>query len=77
MKLLATHAFNCIVLMIKFGRTSCEDIPPALLNIMIMYIKLYKLSWIRNYQNPQKFNEQTYSIEQIVTDNTIKHRHTL
>ena len=30
MKLLATHAFNCIVLMVKFGRTSCEDIPPAL-----------------------------------------------
>ena len=33
MKLLATHAFNCIVLMIKFGRTSCEDIPLALCNI--------------------------------------------
>ena len=30
MKLSATHAFNCIVLMIKFGRTSCEDIPLAL-----------------------------------------------
>ena len=30
MKLLATHTFNCIVLMVKFGRTSCEDIPPAL-----------------------------------------------
>ena len=30
MKLLATHAFNCIVLMIKFGRTSCEDTSLAL-----------------------------------------------
>ena len=30
MKLLATHTFNYIVLMVKFGRTSCEDIPPAL-----------------------------------------------
>ena len=30
MKLSDTHAFNCIVLMIKFGWTSCEDIPPAL-----------------------------------------------
>ena len=30
MKLSATHAFNCIVLMVKFGRISCEDIPPAL-----------------------------------------------
>ena len=29
-KLSATHAFNCIVLMVKFGRTTCEDIPPAL-----------------------------------------------
>ena len=32
MKLSATHAFNCIVLMVKFGRTSCEDIPLALFN---------------------------------------------
>ena len=30
MKLSATHTFNCIVLMEKFGRTSCEDIPLAL-----------------------------------------------
>ena len=30
MKLSATHAFNCIVLMVKFGWTNCEDIPPAL-----------------------------------------------
>ena len=32
MKLSATHAFNCIDLMVKFGQTSCEDIPPALYN---------------------------------------------
>ena len=44
---------------------------------MITYIKLHKLSWLRNYQNPQKFNEETYLTVQIVTDNTIKHRHTL
>ena len=31
MKLSDTHAFNCIVLMVKFGWTSCEDIPPALI----------------------------------------------
>ena len=31
MKLSATHVFNCIVLMLQFGQTSCEDIPPALL----------------------------------------------
>ena len=30
MKLSATHAFNCVVLRVKFGLTSCEDIPPAL-----------------------------------------------
>ena len=30
MKLLATHAFNCIVLLVKFGRTSCKNIPLAL-----------------------------------------------
>ena len=36
MKLLATHAFNCIVLMVKFGRTSCEDIPPALLYFLLL-----------------------------------------
>ena len=29
-KLSATHAFNCIVLMVMFGRTSCKDIPPVL-----------------------------------------------
>ena len=31
MKLLAIHAFNCIVFMVNFGQTSCEDIPPALM----------------------------------------------
>ena len=30
MKLSATHAFNCVVLRVKFGQTSYEDIPPAL-----------------------------------------------
>ena len=30
MKLSATHAFNRIVLRVKFGLTSYEDIPPAL-----------------------------------------------
>ena len=30
MKLLDTHAFNCIVLRVKFGLTSYEDIPLAL-----------------------------------------------
>ena len=30
MKLSATHAFNYIVLMVKFRRTCCEDIPLAL-----------------------------------------------
>ena len=29
MKLSATHALNCIVLMVKFGWTCCEDIPPT------------------------------------------------
>ena len=31
MKLLATHAFKCIVHRVNFGLTSYEDIPPALL----------------------------------------------
>ena len=31
MKLSATHAFNCIVLVVKFARTSCKDILLALL----------------------------------------------
>ena len=35
MKLSATHTFNCIVLMVKFGRTSCEDIPLALLGTSV------------------------------------------
>ena len=43
---------------------------------MILYIKLNKLSCIRNYQNPRKFNKQTYPMVQTVTDNT-KHRHDL
>ena len=30
MKFSATHAFNCIVLIVKFSWTSCEDIPLAL-----------------------------------------------
>ena len=30
MKLSATHIFNCIFLTVKFGPTSCEDIPLAL-----------------------------------------------
>ena len=30
MKLSATHAFNCIILVVKFSWTSGEDIPPAL-----------------------------------------------
>ena len=30
MKLSATQAFNCIVLRVKFGLTSCEEIPLAL-----------------------------------------------
>ena len=33
MKLPATYAFNCVVLMVKFGWTSCEDIPPALYHL--------------------------------------------
>ena len=36
MMLLATHAFNCIVLMVKFGLTSCEDIPPALYKYKVL-----------------------------------------
>ena len=40
MKLSATHAFNCIVLRVKFGRTSCEDIPPAL-HYMLHIIQFY------------------------------------
>ena len=31
----ATHAFNCIGLMVKFGPISYEDIPPALLMVQI------------------------------------------
>ena len=30
MKLSATHAFNCIVIRVKFGLTNFEDILPAL-----------------------------------------------
>ena len=36
MKLLATHAFNCIVLMVKFGWTSYEDIPLALVSRLFL-----------------------------------------
>ena len=39
MKLSDTLAFNCIALSVKFGQTSCEDIPPA----VHRYSKLYYL----------------------------------
>ena len=39
MKLLATHTVNSIVLMVKFGRTSCENIPPALFISNVMLLK--------------------------------------
>ena len=45
MKLLDTHAFNCIVLMVTFGRTSCEDIPLALTyNSFLILQYLYMIS---------------------------------
>ena len=44
MKLSATHAFNCIVLVIKFSRTSCEDIPPALYIGVLGTVHLRKVS---------------------------------
>ena len=48
------------------------------LQILYMYIKLHNLSWIRNYQNPEKnlMHKHTLWYVQTVTDNTIKHRHT-
>ena len=61
MKLLATHAFNCIVLMIKFGLTSCEDIPPALFMVSITVemskcitskIKSQKILFKEKFDNP-------------------------
>ena len=47
-----------------------------------MNIKLHRLSWIRNQQNPRKFdpyiaNKQTYLTVQTVIDNTTTHKHTL
>ena len=45
MKLSATHAFNSIVLMVKFGRTSCEDIPPALKNASPVLVNHFILLW--------------------------------
>ena len=44
---------------------------------MILYVKLNKLSCIRNYQNLRKFNEQTYPMVQTVPDSITKHKHTL
>ena len=40
MKLSATHAFNCKVLVVKFGWSSYKDIPPALF-ILVMHLKIY------------------------------------
>ena len=36
MKLSATHAFNYIVLRVKFGLTSYEAIPPALIIVCLL-----------------------------------------
>ena len=55
MKLLATHAFTCIVLMVKFGRTSCENIPLALLcvsYILNMYTCNYVCTFIIVHTGP-------------------------
>ena len=47
----------------------------------IMHIKLCKLSWIRNKQNPRKLDpheiNKLYPTVQTITDNTIKHKCTL
>ena len=45
-----------------------------------MYVKLLELSWIKTNKinkNLMPTNKQTYPKVQIVTDNTITHRHTL
>ena len=39
MKLSATHAFYCIVLMVKFGWISCEDILPGLPANIVFWLK--------------------------------------
>ena len=44
MRLSATHTFNCIVFMVKFGRTSFEDIPPALI-----YVRMYNITALQEY----------------------------
>ena len=49
MKLSATHEFNCIVLMVKLGRTSCEDIPPALLHMYVLHVLLHLIIRLITY----------------------------
>ena len=39
MMLSATHAFNCIVLRVKFGQTSCEDISLALSKLLMSLLQ--------------------------------------
>ena len=41
MKLSATHAFNCIVLRVKLGLTSYEDVPLALSDLFEIYLGLH------------------------------------
>ena len=61
MKLSATHAFNCIVLVVKFGLTSCEGILPALFLDKINTWKVDKESVIINkHQIKAAYFKQEY-----------------
>ena len=48
-KLSATHAFNCIALRVKFGWTSCEDIPPALQSHYFLVLIDTHSKWIEAF----------------------------
>ena len=69
MRLSATHAFNCIVLRVKFGLTSFEDIPPALTYIQINNTHVYKQ--MTDTQTNKQYTYK-YSYKQINNTHTNK-----
>ena len=64
MKLSSTHAFNCIVIRVKFGQTSCEDILPVM---FILSSSVYYVCGIILYlQHPQEKMELKSALKEMV-----------
>ena len=78
MKLSATHLFNCIVLMVKFGRTSCGDIIPLALYddyflVVIIQPEYFSLSEKRKTLMAMKTLTECYKVHEMKWLNTSLH----